>query len=420
LARTARVRYEPRVATGRDSRARRLARASLHLAPLGFVVLVQITWLASLASAPDPMAAARRDWHAFFETGRHLVAGELHAIYPRTLESGYFWLYPPYCIYLTAPLGMLPEPAAYIVCVAVEIAAVVAALALLRAVLQVPRAAIWLAAGAVFASMPLNTTLAMGQISGVLALVLAGALWLWHARRAFPAGLALALLFIKPNLAAFFVAACLLARQWRMLAGIASGVALLVLLSLPLGLARWGEYVSTTQHYVDVVRDATPLWKQLTLYAFWRTVPGLGHETAHAAWIVSIAGAAAAVAFAWQRARADAERVPRLFALTVLLAVVANVYLYFYDGLLLMIPGIVWYARRREYRSSLCHVGAGACIGLVFVVGYAQVFFSSSGASWAGAVIAVWLTCEAADLLLPEPAPAHVESDVRRPASGSA
>src|SRR5439155_10445549 len=111
--------------------------------------------------------------------GQQLLAGDLRAIYPRTFESGYFWLYPPYCIYLTAPLGVLPEWWAYALCVVVEVAAVVGALALLRAALPALGEDHAGAAIVVLASMPFNTTVAIGQVSGVLSLILAASLWAW-------------------------------------------------------------------------------------------------------------------------------------------------------------------------------------------------------------------------------------------------
>jgi len=110
------------------ARARRTVRALLRLAPLTITGFMQFSWFGSLAVSPDPYAIVRRDWHQFFQTGHQLVAGDLSAIYPRTFESGYFWLYPPYCIYLTAPLGMLPEWWAYALCVVVEVLAVAVAL----------------------------------------------------------------------------------------------------------------------------------------------------------------------------------------------------------------------------------------------------------------------------------------------------
>src|SRR5439155_697912 len=146
-----------------------------------------------------------------------LLGEDLTAIYRMASDSRYFWLYPPYCIYLAAPLGVLPEWYAYALCVLVEVAAVGGALAVLRAAVPGRGADHTNAAIAVLASMPFNTAIVIGQISGVLSLILAASLWAWRRRRPVTTGLLLSLLFIKPNLAIFSPPVCLLARQWRVL-----------------------------------------------------------------------------------------------------------------------------------------------------------------------------------------------------------
>ena len=45
----------------------------------------------------------------------------------------------------------------------------------------------------------------------------------------------------------------------------------------------------------------------------------------------------------------------------------------------------------------------GACLLGLFVVGYLRIFLVSEGISWAGALIAIWLVCEAVDLLAAPP-----------------
>ena len=188
-------------------RRRGIARALLRLAPLTVTGFMQISWFGNLALATDPHANARRDWYRFYQTGRQLLAGDLTAIYRMASDSRYFWLYPPYCIYLAAPLGVLPEWYAYALCVLVEVAAVGGALAVLRAAVPGRGADHTNAAIAVLASMPFNTAIVIGQISGVLSLILAASLWAWRRRRPVTTGLLLSLLFIKPNLAVFFLAA---------------------------------------------------------------------------------------------------------------------------------------------------------------------------------------------------------------------
>src|SRR5437870_8201386 len=183
------------------ARARRTARALLRLTPLTITGFMQFSWFGSLVVSPDPYPILRRDWHQFFQTGHQLVAGDLSAIYPRTFESGYFWLYPPYCIYLTAPLGVLPEWWAYALCVVVEVVAVAGALALLRAALPARGEDHTTAAIVILASMPFNTAVVIGKISGVLSLILTASLWAWRRRRTLRTGPPVPLLFIQPVLA---------------------------------------------------------------------------------------------------------------------------------------------------------------------------------------------------------------------------
>src|SRR5437667_12520002 len=161
------------------AKARRTARAVLRLAPLTITGFMQFSWFGSLIVSSDPYAILRRDWHQFFQTGHQLLSGDLRAIYPRTFESAYFWLYPPYCIYLTAPLGVLPEWWAYALCVVVEIVAVAGALALLRATLPARREDHITAAFVFLACMPFYTAVVICEIRGVLSLIMAASQWSW-------------------------------------------------------------------------------------------------------------------------------------------------------------------------------------------------------------------------------------------------
>jgi len=383
----------------RDMRARsrhlNVAIALARVAPLAIVLFMQMTWFWNVASHPS---ALRRDWWVFYETGRRLVAGQFDAIYPRTFETRALWLYPPFSIYLTATLGLLSEHGAYAFCFLTELGAVIVGLALLRAALPAPRDVHWTAAAVVFASPGFNTTLAVGQISGILMMILAAALSLWVRRRTFVGGLIASALFIKPNLAAFIGVAAVLAGEWTFIAGMMAGFMTLVASSLPLGLARWSEYFFTSRHYVDLVTDATPPLNQLTLYAFWHSLPGLSAPAASALWAVTgitLAALAGAAVYRTSRTSNDAARV---LSLTVLVALAANFYAFFYDGLLLAVPGIVFYVRRRGY-PSMRRIAIGACICAVFVSGYVQVFVVSSGISSVGMFIALWAALEAHDQL---------------------
>jgi hypothetical protein len=120
-------------------------------------------------------------------------------------------------------------------------------------------------------------------------------------------------------------------------------------------------------------------------------------------WLASVALVAGVTALAWWH-RSDSEAaLARLFGLTVLLALSANLYVHFYDGLLLLVPGVVWWVRHDAYRSRWRHGLIGARLLGIFVVGYLRIFLVSEGINWPGALIAVWLISEAVDLLAAPP-----------------
>ena len=73
--------------------------------------------------------------------------------------------------------------------------------------------------------------------------------------------------------------------------------------------------------------------------------------------------------------------------------------MYFYDGLLLLFPAIVWHVSRADYVSAFCHRLIGTCILLVFVTGHVTIFLFAPRVAWTGPMIAVWLLAEASDLL---------------------
>jgi len=389
-------------------------RAAFRVAPIGVAVWIQAAWFAGLFLSSDPVQEARRDWIQYFETGHRLLGGDLQAIYPRVFDMPFPWVYPPYCIYLTAPLGLLTEGWAYVTCVVVQLVAMAVALALLRLALPAPRDEYVLAAGFVAASMPFNTTLIIGQASGLFLLVAAAALWTWTAGHRFAAGVLLALMFAKPNLGVFFPAALLAGGAWVSLAGMALGLVVMLAISLPLGIETWTDYVRTTHAYFPVLTSRTLMWKQITLYGFWRTVTGTdaGHGTAVVAlWLVSVVPLAVATLLVWRRGRDLRAPAARVFGVVITLAIAANIYVQFYDGLLLAVPALAWYLERRSYHSRAAHALIGACIALLLVGGHLTLFIVQGGIAWQGPLIAIWLLAEAYDLLTTSPVRVEPQAD---------
>ena len=85
----------------------------------------------------------------------------------------------------------------------------------------------------------------------------------------------------------------------------------------------------------------------------------------------------------------------------MLLTIAGNLYVYSYDGLLLLLPAIVWHVQGDQYRSRTCRRLIGGCVLLVFVFGYVALTYG--GVAWIGPLVALWLLGEAYDLLSAAP-----------------
>ena len=101
------------------------------------------------------------------------------------------------------------------------------------------------------------------------------------------------------------------------------------------------------------------------------------------------------------RAVQDARPLGRALGLLTLLAVVVNPYAHFYDGFVLVIPGVFWYAYRDSYpRRAWLLVGAWIAAYWIWdmaVFYYSGVIpaFQNPRVSAAGILLTGWLVSEA-------------------------
>jgi hypothetical protein len=185
--------------------------------------------------------------------------------------------------------------------------------------------------------------------------------------------------------------------------GLVLGTAGLVITSLPLGLAMWREYFVATAKMTELTSATSmDLWKHQTLYAFWSTILGPRTPVAwtRAVWGVSLAPMLVGAALVW-RARLVPARLDRVLSVIVLGLVACNPYLYFYDGLLLALPGIVWYVRGKTYAVRRCHQVAGLCLLAIFFWQHLSLFVLKSYGHLAltGLGVYVWYLAEVYDLV---------------------
>jgi len=388
-----------------------LARESKHpaLLPLAIRIAAAVLaaslcygWALSLAHAPDPERALSRDWTNFQRAGRLLLEGRAEEIYPSSFETVRPFPYPPFFLYPCALLGRIDSTwIAYALCVGAAVAELAGALFCFRRCFPDENGRHTTVAFVAISSAPWIGALVTGQQSALYVLFAAAGACAWRRGETVRAGLWLSLLCMKPNLGLLFPVLALASRQWRVLGGFLLGLALLVVSTLPLGLSLWSDYFDASARMGQLLTShGISIWKQQTLYAFWRWTLGEGTRL-HLAEIAAAIGAfalGAPVLWLW-RTRAVPRDLPRLVSIAVLFLVACNLYLFFYDGLLLLIPAVVWYTSPESYARASARRWCGGCIAAAYAWQHASSFVLQRQAPpLLGPIVAVWLAIEIFDL----------------------
>jgi hypothetical protein len=320
-------------------------------------VLFPILWLAILLQDGPRM----NDWRHFQVAAEQFVAGDWTELYTErqdTVHAGYFWRYPPFVLYVVAPLAGLPSGFAYALLATLGVAALVGSMFLLRRNLPTSQLhSAW--ALAVVLSPPALTTLIAGQISGLLLLCLVSAAMLWLRGKTVAASAVLGLLAIKPNIGAFFALYLIVTRQWRAAMTMMAVVAALCLTTLPLGPALWQDFIRVSLANVDVTAMYDP-YKMITLRAFLNTVLG-PDSVAFGVWVLTATLLMYLSTKFWRRSNDVLEH----FSVATMLAIAVNPYGFFYDALILTLPATVWWIRREQWRTPTRGI-VGALLVLIW------------------------------------------------------
>ncbi len=386
-----------------QNRRGRLVVAGVRLAAMLVVVLFLAMWIHTLRRSGDDPSILDRDWVAFYRAGQLMVEGRWLEIYPGSFSERYPFPYPPFFMYICGPLGWLPPLGAYGACVAGSVLALFAAFRVLSRWLPGRPSEHVTAALVVLASAPWLGILVVGQFCSWYVLALAAGFATWQRGRPITAGIILSLLLCKPNIGVVVAVAVIAMGGWRVATGLAIGLAALVVSSLPLGLAMWREYFAASAKMADLVRATSmDLWKHQTLYAFWGTVLGPKAPVGwtRLAWGITLLPMGVGAMLVWRR-RPVPRRLARVLSVIVLGLVACTPYLYFYDGLLLMLPGIVWYVQRDDYAVRRCHQVAGWCLLGIYLWQHLSLFVLKAYGHLAltGLGVSVWYVAEVYDLV---------------------
>ena len=324
--------------TLRADRYALLCIGSLTLLAVLVYVPPLIRFVQGLLGDGHPMNVINVDFATFWMAGQMTMSGSQQdlfsfPVYLDHLRSTFGadypvrnWAYPPHFLLLLWPLGLLSFKPAMVAFLGATFSLFVASVIVFRRV-YAPRSSMTLLVLAVLGySLMMVYTTQNGFLTS--ALLLFGLAWM--KTRPVLAGLAFALLTIKPQLGLLVPVLLLFDRNWRTIGWAASFTVGLVALSAALhGMQSWNAYLSETVAYQrTVITDWSGIFLRMmpTTFGSIRTLGFTAADAYVVQWPVSIA-AAALVFWGW---RVQTDPLQRIFAL-VCATFVVSPYAFNYD-----------------------------------------------------------------------------------------
>lgn len=348
---------------------------------VGAVALHGLIGLA-LADAYGTEEFARRDWFAFREAGRAVLAGE--ALYePR--PGGFPFLHPPYVAAIFAPLGSLSDGAFFVAMSALSLGGLGLFVLALRRLQPVHEEHDVVLLG-LLASAPWAIGLVLGQPSALVLGAWLAAFWLVDRDQPLAAGVLFGLCAIKPPYVVAPVIYALLSRRYRILGGV--GLTALSLFALSMAVGQWREWVAAVARVLGDVGDGeVMLWKQHTLLAFLREL--LPRPVALGVWGAVWLGFLGL----FFRVRDVTMPMLRVAGWLALGTIALSPFAYFYDALVLVIPAAALWLNRETYPDRF-RVPLAALVALTFVAQHVGYFVVQSGPLPTGLLATAWLLLE--------------------------
>lgn len=292
----------------------------------------------------EGLEGIRTDWTAFDNAASRLLGGEqIYRPWDAEVET-LPYLYPPYALWLAVPLGLVGFLGSYVLAAGSALLAFLGGIWLLRRTAlrgepsQDRSVSITTGLIAACTTGTAFSTVLIGQYSGLYVLALGLGLWLFINDRPALAGLALAILILKPNIAIALVVVLLWSRSWRALAGFGAGTVGALASSIPFGLSGWSGFWANVQQIADLqAMGVVPASKMVTFVSAVVELTGTSATSplAIGSWLVftTVVGVATLVVWAPKR---FAESPQRAFAIWAIFVIIANPRMFFYDGTLVI------------------------------------------------------------------------------------
>lgn len=306
------------------------------------------------------------DWADLYDPDRQLA--EQARLFPGSDDSFLYFAYPPHAAAAYRPLAALDYRLAYALHSVLMAGAAVAALALIRPMVPLVRRRFELTATAVLLFNPVLRAVTGGQNTALTLLGVAAVWRLLHDDEDLAAGLVVALLLYKPQVAVPLAGVLLLARRWRAVGGAAVGAVAVwglgALLAGPAWLANWWTEVRAFAELdADVNGHNAISWLGVTEH-----LVGAGSTAAYALAGPFVLATVVAVSVVWLGDRVD---LATRFAVTAAGVLLMSPHAMFYDAGLLVITGVV----------ALDRLGARAApvVGTVWVLSWSQLASGALG-----------------------------------------
>jgi hypothetical protein len=284
------------------------------------------------------------------------------------------YVHAPFEALLFRPLALLPYDVAYVLWLAIGMAAYSVALVVVTRRFgphHGPDRTIAFSLAYAFSPFMMEAWLG-GNVTVIAFLALALTIALEDAGRPVLSGCVLALCLNKPSLLVLILPMLLFSRRFRTLAGFACGTAVLVVSSsLLLGMRAWPDFVGALLWWAQMTRAQPGLfrdWKYVDLNAFSRVLPG---ARSWVGLLIITAGSCWALFMllrtwlALPRAGRDARSLAWAAAITWTL--VLNAYVPIYDCTVLVLAGILAAAALRDPVSGVRPSAFSAVVSLCFL-----------------------------------------------------
>jgi alpha-1,2-mannosyltransferase len=305
------------------------------------------------------------DFSSFYSAGTYVLEGHPQAPYDLARQHAreqaifgaatpfYSWFYPPFFLFITAALALLPYGAALLTWQAVTLALYLLGI---RAIISpsprvqgregrdeatsLPGSESWTGLLLALAFPAVLVNLGHGQNGFLTAALLGGALAVLE-RRPIVAGLLFGLLAYKPQFGLMIPLVLAAGGYWRSFAAAAATIALLIAATTAaFGLDVWRAFLDSTSFMRTVVLEqGDPGWYKMQSLFAWARMWGAPIPLAYALQAALVAGLAAALIWLWRSSTAYPVKAASLCIATIL----ATPFTFDYD-MMVLAPAIAFFA----------------------------------------------------------------------------